>query len=439
MSAGPQSGRAAAEPQPAIGEDARPHSESARPLYHGWLVVAGAFLIALFGWGFGFYAPGIYLVTLEHRHGWSATEISFAITAYYLSSATLVFFAGAIFARLGVRAVVGAGCVAMAAGAVLLTLITQVWETYAGFALMSVGWAAMGTASINIIVAPWFDRRRGRALSVALIGASFGGVVVAPLLIVLIERLGFLAGVSAVAALMLAIVLPIVLLVLRARRPDERDRADEAPPHAQAAARSAAPTQWSLLPVLKDWDFQTISIPFALGLLVQVGFVTHQVAYLSTMMSTVAAGWAVSLTTAAAVVGRLIAGAVVDSVDRRAAACANFAVQIAGIAVLIAIRSPLAVYLGCILFGLGIGNMATLPALIVQREFPKEHFARIVSLVVAINQYTFAFGPGLIGYLQRIEHGYVAAFVVCIAVEAIAAIIVVLPLLRRRQARAPRK
>jgi MFS family permease len=433
--------------RPQTGSEAEPHSSTmkknpaseagampvARPLYHGWLVVGGAFLIALFGWGFGFYAPGIYLVTLEHRHGWSATEISVAITAYYLSSATLVFFAGTIFAKFGARRVVGIGTVAMAAGAVLLTLITQPWQTYAGFALMSVGWAAMGTASINIIVAPWFDKRRGLAISLALIGASCGGVVVAPLLIVLIDRLGFTPGVLCVAALMLAIVLPTVAFVARPKRPDERDEADRTQPQSPAGTHAGAAPQWNALAVLEDGNFQTISIPFALGLLVQVGFVTHQIAYLSTLMSTVAAGWAVSLTTASAVVGRLIAGAFVDKVNRRAAACANFLVQIAGIAVLTMDGSPLALYVGCILFGLGIGNMATLPALIVQQEFPKEHFPRIVSLVVAINQYTFAFGPGLIGTIQRMEHDYTAAFVVCILVEAFAAILVVLPLLRRRR------
>jgi len=33
--------------------------------YHGWLVVAAAFLVALYGFGLGFYGPGIYLVALK--------------------------------------------------------------------------------------------------------------------------------------------------------------------------------------------------------------------------------------------------------------------------------------------------------------------------------------------------------------------------------------
>ena len=48
--------------------------------YHGWLVVAAAFLVALYGFGLGFYGPGIYLVALNTLHGWPISELSSAIT-----------------------------------------------------------------------------------------------------------------------------------------------------------------------------------------------------------------------------------------------------------------------------------------------------------------------------------------------------------------------
>ena len=49
-----------------------------------------------------------------------------------------------------------------------LSLVTERWQVYFAFALMSVGWATMSGAAINIIVAPWFDKRRGLAVSWAL-------------------------------------------------------------------------------------------------------------------------------------------------------------------------------------------------------------------------------------------------------------------------------
>ena len=60
--------------------------------YHGWLVVAAAFLVALYGFGLGFYGPGIYLAALKALHGWPTSELSSAITTYYVLGATLLFF-----------------------------------------------------------------------------------------------------------------------------------------------------------------------------------------------------------------------------------------------------------------------------------------------------------------------------------------------------------
>jgi MFS family permease len=408
-------------------------SPATRRLYHGWRVVAAAFLIALFGWGLGFYGPGIYLVALEERHGWPGAEISFAITTYYLAGATLILFGGSAFERLGAPCVVTAGAVAMAAGVALLTLIRQPWQVYAAFTVMSLGWAAMSGAAINIIVAPWFERRRGLAVSLALNGASAGGVVIAPLIILLIGRLGFSAALWCAAALMLAVVLPAAGLVLRPKRADEHDRADLSTFEPSCAPKEAAcgnGAAWRPTMAFHDGRVLTIAIPFALGLTAQVGFLTHQVAYLSQLLGTVAAGWAVSLTTFAAVVGRVAMGAVVDRVDRRTAACANFLVQVIALGILIAASSPPILYLGCALFGLGVGNMISLPGLIVQQEFPKGDFARVVSAVVAVNQFTFAFGPALLGLLRQAGGSYTTPLAACLTMQALAALIVMVPRLR---------
>jgi MFS family permease len=402
-------------------------------LYHGWLVVAAAFLIAMYGFGLGFYGLGIYLVALDARNGWSTAELSSAITAYYILGAALLFFyVGPLFDRWGARTVVMIGTGALACGVILLTQAARLWQIYGAFAVTSVGWATMSGAAINIIVVPWFDRRRGLAVSWSLNGASAGGVVIVPVLTFMIARFGLAIAVEAVAGSMLAILIPIAALILRPRHPSEHDHPDAA----SATDRSTQPPneapplapRFHLAAVLRSIRFVTTSVPFALGFTAQVGFLTHQIAFLSPVIGTVPAGWAVSLTTFAAVVGRIATGFVVARLDRRVVACVNFAVQALAMGILTtSTTAPAMLYLGCGLFGLGVGNATSLPGLIVQREFPKHYFSRIVSVVVAINQFSFAFGPSLLGQLQHARGSYSTALLVCLALEATAAIIVVSP------------
>jgi len=404
-------------------------------LYHGWFVVALAFVVAAFSWGLGFYGLGIYLVVLRDRFGWSAADIASAITFYYILGAALTFlFVGPAFDRYGVRRVVAVGALALAGSVAALPLVTELWHVHAIFAFMSIGWATMSGAAVNIIVAPWFDRRRGFAVSLALNGASAGGLVMAPLLIFLIDRFGLAPALGLVAALTVAVLLPLLALIAREKCPDQHDR-DDAPVRSARPAVQYVPP-FSARKIMREPNFIAISLPFALGLVAQVGFLTHQVAFLLPMTGAVAAGWIVSLSTCAAILGRLVTGLFVDRVDRRVVSCGNFLVQVLAMAILISASSLPMLIVGCALFGLAVGNLVSLPGLIVQQEFPTRDFARIVSMIVAINQFAFAFGPALLGRLQQPDGSYTRALMACLLMEAAAAVIVMWPRLVRPRRRA---
>ena len=76
------------------------------------------------------------------------------------------------------------------------------------------------------------------------------------------------------------------------------------------------------------------------------------------------------------------------------------------------------------LFGFSVGNLITLPALIVQREFDPRSFGVLISLITATNQVTYAFGPGVIGLLRDATGSYSVPFYVCITLELIAAVLI---------------
>src|SRR5260370_30529202 len=60
--------------------------------YDGWRFVAVCFLVATFGWAFGFYGQSVYLAQLHRLYGWPASLISSAATFFFLFGGLLLAF-----------------------------------------------------------------------------------------------------------------------------------------------------------------------------------------------------------------------------------------------------------------------------------------------------------------------------------------------------------
>ena len=198
-------------------------TDETSPRYAGWRVVAACFIVAVFCWGFGLDGHGVYLVELQRLHGWPASLIASAASAYYLS-APRWSSSSATRSRGSARAaVVLAGAACMGSAVTLLAFITAPWQLFAAYLILATGAAAMHTGAITTIVGLWFDRQRGLAISLALNGASFGGILVTPALVIAIEAVGFQTAMVGAAAIMAMAVLPAAVLWID--RPPARSQA----------------------------------------------------------------------------------------------------------------------------------------------------------------------------------------------------------------------
>jgi len=395
-----------------------------RRYFYGWNVVGATFVMALFSFGLGFYGLSVYVATLQRLHGWSASTVSAPVTVYYVAGALVTMIAGDLYRAWGPRVVVAAGGAAMSVGVAMLGLTARPWQLYPAFLVMALGWGAMSGAAINIILAPWFQRRRGLAVSIAFNGATLGGVIITPALILLMDRLGFARTLALAALASLVSLIALATAVMRGDPealglgPDgDRDAS------VRAEALRSDPRRRD---AVRTWRFWSVSAPFALGLAAQVGVLTHLVASVTPTLGTAGAASVVSTTTASALIGRLVTGVFIDRANRRLVSSATLAIQIAGVGLLAWAPATAAVYAGCVLFGLGVGNLTTLPALILAVEWPRERFSTLVGMVVGINQLTFAFGPSLVGVIRDWSGAYGPALMACAGLQAIAATVVLL-------------
>jgi len=393
--------------------------------FQGWSVAWVAFVVAVFGWGVGFYSPGVLLLTLHASKGWPVAMISSAITAHFLIGAALVVYLPEAHRAIGLAQTTMIGAVLAGAGIVAWSAASAPWQLLVAAAISGSGWAATSGAAINAMVAPWFDRDRPKAIGLAFNGASIAGIVFPPLLILLIAKIGLEPAAVALGIAMPVVIIPLSIFYLRrdpkglGLTPDGR-LVDSKPHLATPSPRS------SRKDIIKTMRFMTLSGAFALALFAQVGLLTHLLNRISPLLGANGAAAAVGMVTASAVLGRTLLGWTTGGRDRRLAASANFLLQSAGVALMTISDAPTFVLVGCVLFGLGVGNVVSLPPLIAQQEFRAPDVGTVVALVVAVNQAVFALSPAVLGLLRDISTSYVVPFALAAAMQIAAALIVLI-------------
>jgi hypothetical protein len=377
-----------------------------RGMFYGWRVVAAAFVLATFGWGMGFYGPPVFLSVVSAERGWSLALVSTAVTVHYLTGALVAGNLPALNRRLGIAGMTRAAALSLGMGVFAWSMAASPWQLFLAALLSGAGWSAMSAAAVNAIVSPWFIRTRPAALAMAYNGGSLGGVIFSPLWVLSIGALGFPMAAAAIGLVMVLTMWTLASLVF-ARTPQQMGLAPDgdAPgmPAASVIGATIRPLPGPLL--WRDARFLTLAGAMAFGLIAQIGLTSHLFSLLTPALGAQQAGLAMGLATALAIGGRTAMGWMMPvDADRRLVASASYAVQLAGSLAFVAAAGssiPL-LLLGVILFGLGFGNATSLPPLIAQVEFVTDDVARVVPLIVAISQGTYAFAPAVFGLIRQL-------------------------------------
>ena len=378
----------------------------------GWAVVAAVFVVAVFAWGLGFYGLGLYLRELRSAFGWSVTAVSLVTFAFHLTATGLTFVVSRQLARLGSRPVFLVGSVALPLGTAAIGLVGSLWQLVPAYLVLAVGWTCCNSNPISATVLAWFPERSGAPLSVALTGASVGGIALIPALDAAVRADGLRSTLAATAVIAAVVLLPLAGLVIRSPAAGARSAATVGPHPPFRPYRSAR--------------FWSLSLGLALGIAAQVGLLVHQLTYLDDGFSAGTGARLVALTTAAALVGRLIFVALVDRLaPTTVLGCAFLTAQTAALAILATSRSTAAVTVACGLFGLGVGVLITIPPLLIRRTYPAVPFTTAFPVVNVGYQLAIAAGPPLVAVARDLFDGYRPAFS-ALAVADVAAVALLL-------------
>jgi sugar phosphate permease len=186
----------------------------AAKIHRAWFVAAVAFVATVGAAGFR-ATPGVLITPLQQEFGWSRGEISAAVSVNLVLFGLTSPFAAALMERFGIRRVVAAALVLVAAGSGLTVFMTAAWQLVLCWGvLVGLGTGSMALAFVATVTSRWFVKHRGIVTGVLTAGGATGQLSFLPILAYLAGAHGWRSAALVVSGAAL-LVAPLALWLLR--------------------------------------------------------------------------------------------------------------------------------------------------------------------------------------------------------------------------------
>lgn len=411
-------------------------SSSPRPsgLFYGWyLVVAVGFVLTTVS-GLCFYNLSVLLKAFVAERGFPVSIASGATATFFIASGIGGITAGRLIDRFDPRIIIVAGALLASATLALVGAVTRPWQLYLFHLVFGFAYGGCGLVPGTTLVARWFERRRSLALSMASTGLSLGGIVITPASAFLIEKVGLTAAGHWLALVFLVGVVPVTALVFRARPQSMGLLPDGAAAPEHAEGRPAPQGGMTYSEAVRHPFFIGLIAAYILALGSQVGALSHLFRLASLRADNQIAAAAVASLAAASITGRLTGGWLLLKISARGFALTCIALQSAAMAFLAFAQTPTAILAGAVLFGLNVGNVLMMQALLLAETFGTRDYGRIYATGQMATMVGMAGGPFLVGFLYEVAGGYRTAYLAAGLISAVGCAVLALASLADRRA-----
>ncbi|HEX3498677.1 MAG TPA: MFS transporter [Stellaceae bacterium] len=389
-------------------------------LFHGWLVVTGAFAVTFVGFGSA-YTFSAFLTSLQTEFGASRGSVSLVFSLAGFLYFGLGVVSGPLADRFGSRRLAVTGMILIGLGLSLASIARSLAEIYLAYGL-GVG-LGVGCSYVPAVgaVQRWFVRRRGLASGLAVSGIGVGTLVMPPLASFFIATLGWREAYLALGALAAFGGTGMALLI--ENDPDDRGLgADGDPPQAGANAKPSAES--SVRQAITSRRFIGL---YAACLICSFGLFVpfvHLVPYaLDHGIAPSSAVLLLGIIGIGSTAGRFFLGGLADRLGRRLAVLAMFVLM--ALAQLVWAISTGLWPLACFAFAYGVfygAWVALLPALVMD-YFGGRNISGIIGILYTSVAFGTLIGPSAAGFAFDISHSYAVPILASVCANLIAAAI----------------
>ena len=380
---------------------------------YAWVILTVLFvgLVASFGMRVSF---GAYISPWESDFSVNRTVVT------SISSLSFIFYAigQPLTARLNERfgkSIVPTVSILLVGVSLLLTSqASQIWQVYA---LFGVGFALGVAGCCNVIAAAvisnWFVENRGFAIGLVTSGMAVGQLILVPVNLFIIERLGWRTTMAMLSIIIMVIVTPLFILFLRFK-PEEKGMKPYGYVESHEAELSGdvkdmgAKKSLPLLDVFKRRSFWLLAIPYFVCGFTDVGVINTHLIPMAEGKGFPVSGVALafSLIALANIAGTIFLGHLSDIFSRKRQLAVIYAFRAVTFIILITIQRPWLLLLFAVLYGaVELASVAPTSSLVVQL-FEGYSTGTIIGVVSVSHQLGGAVGSWVPGILYDLTKSY---------------------------------
>lgn len=401
--------------------------QAARPdgrrFYYGWVIV-GLAMLSMAYW-FGLRTTfSVFFVALIDQFRWGRADAAAALSIAMVAYTVMAPLVGILVDRIGPRRVMLPGIVLIGLGLLLCTQIETLTQFYLFYGVVAgIGIPCLSIVPFTIILAHWFERKRGTANGLASVGMGMSSLLFVPLFQSLISLWGWRSAFFIFSLLVFAIPLPLNAIFLK-HRPEEigllpdGDSVDNMPKEAPFHPTATSLQKQGLKDLMKTGRFWSVILFPSLIVFGIYIVIVHHVRYLVDLG--VGKMWAASLFAAMGAISagfRFFWGWLSDRIGREitytlGAIC--FSLGILSLLLFQYISSSFLLYLFAFFFGAGWGATAPMAMSISGDLYKGKNFGLIYGMVEGNIGIGAAVGTWVAGYIFDQTQNYFWAFILSI-------------------------
>jgi MFS family permease len=397
-------------------------------LFYGWWMVliccvamaAGPILIT------GTFS--IFVKPLAEEFGWSRGSISLAFSIVAFMIAFFAPILGILIDRFGPRKVILTGAVVFGGGFCSFWLLSaSLWHLYACYLVTAFGGACLTSLPFATIISRWFTQQRGIALGFMGTGVFLGGMYGPPLVTSIITTVGWRWAYVTLGLIIWVVAIPIAALLLidtpqqKGLQPlgEHEGGRETAPSHSSHPTRGRDLT---LAEARKTTAFWCMAVSFALLSAVSHACITHFAPLLTDQgLSPQQAASALMLLSAMGVLGRVIAGYLVDRLPAHLVAGGLFLGVVIGLLAAFGADDITLAFVFAAMVGLGFGAETDLMPYLIAHHFGLASFGRIFGWLYGAFAFGGMLGPLLMGKVFDAYGSYDIALTILIPATIVSA------------------